>query len=86
MEYLLWRELRLTCKEEIENLLQVGAVDRRILDAMVDAQQSSGVATKRGCRVENGFQGKAKDAARRGLGSGEGLAGKPACAGVWGGG
>ena len=40
VQYLLWRELRLTCREEIENLLQVGAVDGCKLDAMVDAQRN----------------------------------------------
>jgi hypothetical protein len=40
VQYLLWRELKLSCKEEIENLLQVGAVDGRKLDAMVDAQRN----------------------------------------------
>jgi len=40
VQYLLWRELRLTCREEIENLLQVGAVDGRKLDAMVDGQRN----------------------------------------------
>jgi len=40
LEYLLWRELKLTCKEEIENLLQVGAVDGSKLDAMVDAERN----------------------------------------------
>ena len=32
--------MSLTCREEIENLLQVGAVDGRKLDAMVDAQRN----------------------------------------------
>lgn len=40
LEYLLWRELNLTCKEEIENLLRVGAVDGSKLDAMVDAERN----------------------------------------------
>jgi len=40
VQYLLWRELQLTCREEIENLLQVGAVDGRRLDAMVDAERN----------------------------------------------
>ena len=40
LEYLLWRELKLTCKEEIENLLRVGAVDGSKLDAMVDAERN----------------------------------------------
>ena len=40
LEYLLWRELKLTCKEEIENLLQVGAVDGSKLNAMVDAERN----------------------------------------------
>lgn len=40
VQYLLWRELKLSCREEIENLLRVGAVDGRKLDAMVDAQRN----------------------------------------------
>lgn len=40
LEYLLWRELKLTCKEEIENLLRVGALDGSKLDAMVDAERN----------------------------------------------
>ncbi|MBE0687693.1 MAG: hypothetical protein IH585_17005, partial [Anaerolineaceae bacterium] len=30
----------MTCREEIENLLQVGAVDGRKLDTMVDAERN----------------------------------------------
>ncbi|MBE0687657.1 MAG: hypothetical protein IH585_16825 [Anaerolineaceae bacterium] len=40
VQSLLWRELKLSCMEEIENRLQVGAVDGRKLDAMVDAQRN----------------------------------------------
>jgi len=40
VEYLLWRELKLTCKEEIENLLAVGAIDGSKLDAMVDTERN----------------------------------------------
>jgi hypothetical protein len=39
LAYLLWRELKLTCKDEIKNLLQVGTVDGSKLDAMVDAER-----------------------------------------------
>ncbi len=37
------------------------------------AAQSGGVAAERGCGVEDGFQGEAKDAGRCGVGSGDGL-------------
>jgi hypothetical protein len=40
VQYLLWRDLRLTCREEIENLLQVGTVDGSKLNAMVDAERN----------------------------------------------
>jgi hypothetical protein len=40
VQHILWRELRLTCREEIENLLRVGAVDGRKLDAMVDVERN----------------------------------------------
>ena len=40
LDYLLWRELKLTCREELMNLLQVGTVDGSKLDAMVDAERN----------------------------------------------
>lgn len=40
VEYLLWRELKLTCKEEIENILRVGVSDGSKLDAMVDMERN----------------------------------------------
>ncbi|MHB8132873.1 MAG: choice-of-anchor R domain-containing protein [Anaerolineaceae bacterium] len=37
---LLWRELRLSCKEEIEGMLAVGNLEGKKLDAMVDGQRN----------------------------------------------
>ena len=50
------------------------------------AAQFGGVAAERGCGMANGFQGEAADAGRRGVGSGDGLAGGIGGDGVWGGG